>query len=122
MDNNKVSYTYDSEQKAQQVLDYINEFTEEPKTEEPKYVYVSNNSEEDALQEEKKRILITTLPWQYTQPYLCVLDSHEEKYLKWEKYEYSNWKYAVPVPSDKKKLRELYMTDAEYEKLTTWLK
>ncbi len=111
---NEVSFTYLSEQEAQQALDYINEFSMEPKIE---YVYVSDESEEDALKKERKCILLTKLPWDISFPYICVAEWQKENYLKWEEYLYIFWKFAVPSPTDEKKLRELYMTDAEYEKL-----
>lgn len=124
-DNNKVSHTYHSEQEAQQALDYINEFRvhnedqAEPKIE---YVYVSDMSVEDAIERKNKRILLAKLPWNPLCPYICVYISEEEKYLKWEEYMHFPCIYAVPVPTDEKKLRQLYLTDAEYEKLTTLLK
>ena len=124
-DNNKLSYAYPYEQEAQEVLDYINEFSvnNEDQTE-PKiaYVYVSNDSEEHALKKKNKYILITKFFWKARYPYICVDYIYEEEYLKWEEYLNVSWKYAVPVPIDKKKLRELYLTDAEYEKLTNLIK
>lgn len=114
-DNKEVSYTYKSEKEAQQALDYINEFNVEstPKIE---WVYVDDYSKDNALIRENKRILITKLQWKAFTPYICVNLWDETNFIKWEKYAFVGWKYAVPVPTDEKKLREIWMTDAEMEK------
>lgn len=87
-DNKKISYTYSSREEAQQVLDYINKFTIK---EEPHYVYVSDESVEDALEHKEKRILLHDLWEQFKYRYIVIVDDDKEKYLNWEKY--INWHY-----------------------------
>jgi hypothetical protein len=66
----------------------IDNWYEEYKLEEqkePHYVYVSDVSVEKALERKNKRILIDDIWEQFNIRYICVFDSYEEAYLKWEK-------------------------------------
>mgnify|MGYP006369249125 CR=1 FL=1 len=82
---------------------------------EPEWVYVSGESEEDALKCHKKRILITTLPGKAVHRYVCVCEEDIKAYLHGEEYNFLVWKYAVPVPTEEKKERKLLMGDSEWE-------
>lgn len=95
--------------------EFINDGYTELK-EEIEWVYVSNEHGEDALEHKRKRILITTLPWNANMKYLCVVEWYEEAYINWNEYLPLLWKYAVPVLTEEKKERKLMMTDSEWEK------
>ena len=82
---------------------------------EPEWVYVSDESEEDALACKVKRILITILPWNTNYKYICVDTEFEEAYLCWNRYNICKWLYTVPVHTEEKKERKLIMTDSEWE-------
>ena len=57
------------------------------------YVYISDVSEEDAIKNKNKKILIRKCSdW-----YVCILTDWEEEYLKWEAFETTIWDYAVPA-------------------------
>lgn len=86
------------------------------------WVYVSDMGETDALKFKRKRILITKLPWTTFNPCICVSACYEDKYITWELYGIEAWKYAVPAQTDEKKLREIWMTDAEMEKFNSIIK
>ncbi len=79
------------------------------------WVYVSDVSEEHALDIENKKILICSLPWNARSKYICVSNFYEEEYKTWLEYEHQHWKYAVPVPKEEKKERIVMMTDKEWE-------
>jgi len=57
-DKDIISHTYDSPEEAQEMMDFIMEHT----VKDYEYVYVSDESEEDALKEKDKRILLFTFP------------------------------------------------------------
>lgn len=108
-DSEPVSCTYDCEQGAQAMLDAINSITivDKPIQTEEKWVYVSHISEEDALRNPDKRLLLADLWDKYIDRYITPAGL-----ISW-----TSWRYAVPAPSPKK-LRQVEMTDEEYEKFT----
>ena len=61
------------------------------------YVYISSESEEHAIEEKDKRMLLRKcINW-----YVCIQYGFEKEYLKWEAFETTIWDYAVPVPATK---------------------
>jgi hypothetical protein len=77
---------------------------------------VSNISEEDALKSKTKRIYLATVPRGYS----CVDYSFEEDFK--ELKDYRIFKFSFIVPITQKKLRELYLTDEEYNNLLSTIK
>lgn len=63
-----------------------------------KYVYVSDISEEDALKEKEKRILLYELPWKAQHKYIVVWEYIEEQFIKWEYYETVGYKFITETP------------------------
>ena len=57
------------------------------------YVYVSDDSEEGAIEDKIKEILIRKCSnW-----YVCVASDWEKNYLDWKTFETNIWEYAVPA-------------------------
>jgi len=75
------------------------------------WVYVSDISEESALQSKAKRIYIKTLDVFSSTRYVCVTLDEEQKYWNEDSYSTTRWKYAVPVSTLSTK--EKTMTDIE---------
>jgi len=84
-----------------------------------RYVYVSDDSEEEALESKYKKILLSTLSWKVYSKYICVDDSYTEDFLNWGYYDYLAWDYTVdieiPETKEEKKERKLILTDKEWE-------
>lgn len=82
----------------------------------PHYVYVSDESIEDALKQKDKWILITDLWEQFNDRYIVIADCYEEEYLNWEKnINYEIWEYIAEIPKTKKVTLEL--TEEQLEKI-----
>lgn len=119
--NNKnkviIKFDYESMEMAEKVMRYINEFTlpENNTFVQWEYVYVSNASEEEASKWKLKRIFLTKI----SETYICVNESSEKDYKLWNEYRICCWDFAVPIPKEEKKLRELYLTDSEFNKLNS---
>lgn len=96
----------------------IDNWYTELKKETIQWVYVSDASEEDALQQKAKRILLSTLPWKVFNKYICVDETSTQKYLNWKEYYWTSWKYTVPVKEEEKKERKVMMTDSEWEEFS----
>lgn len=72
-------------------------------------VFVSMRSSEDAIDGKKERELLAILPKDIQARYICRDGEIKNQTAK--------WKYAVPIIKEKKKLRELRLTDSEWEKV-----
>lgn len=108
-DTQFVQWTYSSEREAQAMLDAINFITivDTPTPLEEKWVYVSDKSEGDAIESTDKKLLLADLWDKYLSRYITTAGLKS----------WTSWQYAVPVPkSSPKKLRQVEMTDEEYEK------
>ena len=115
-DKDIISHTYDSPEEAQEMMDFIMEHT----VKDYEYVYVSDESEEDALKEKDKRILLFTFPWNTYKKYACVWSWHEHDFEKWSEYSIITRKYAVPIPKEEEKVT-IEMTKEEYNKVKSVL-
>lgn len=73
----------------------------------PQWVYVSNESEEDAIRGCKTILLYDAWEKCVYNRYLCVRSNYIKQYQNWENFECYSWKYIVPV-------------EEEVETLTIW--
>ena len=90
----------------------INMWWEELKMEDVQWVYVSDKSEERALSDRDKRILVSKVGVTN----ICVEPLDNQEYIDWEFFGVCTWRYAVPVEKEKKE-RKLLLTDCEWEKV-----
>lgn len=90
-DDGIVIYTYDTEEQAQKMYDFIMEHTKKDEKE-LEYVLVRYSEEN----EWEKRILLHTLPWN-THKYICLDKGYEMKYKMWERYEWNPWTYMKKI-------------------------
>ena len=83
------------------------------------YVYVSDESEEDALEEKDKRILLRKCKdWFVTVESFC-----ENKYLQWKVFETDIFYHAVPIPKEEtKKTITLEVTEEQEREINNILK
>ena len=77
-------------------------------------VYVSDISIENALDSKNKRIYLTTI-WQ---THICVTETYESNYRKWEFFSVSGWKYIVKIPKEEEKKKvTLELTEKQLEQI-----
>ena len=96
-DENNISY-----------IERIEILEEEPK--EWDYVYVSDESVEDALRKKEKRILITAIPWDTKYKYICVVDWNEDLYNDQKSYRWVHRRYIAPIPKEEQEEQEEIVT------------
>ena len=76
-------------------------------------IYVSDWSAEDALEEERERILLRKC----NNGYVCIQHGLEEDYLEWKTFETVTWKYAVSIPEKKTKTITIQVTEEQEEEI-----
>lgn len=89
LDDNIISKTYSSPEKAQKIMNYINEFTVK-EDEFTRWEEVEVKS--DTINQWYKKIYLTTIDWA-AEPYITVWTASEESFIKWEKFYPISWKY-----------------------------
>ena len=100
-------------------LDNCEQKTKEEELKEWDYVYVSDESEEDALKGKYKKILLRKCSdW-----YVCIQYGFEKEYLKWETFHTRIWDYAVPIHKEEiKKTITLEVTEEQEREINNILK
>lgn len=63
-----------------------------------RYVYVSDNSEEQALKDEKRHLLVCTLPWKWMGKYIMLIDTYKEEFKNNEAYNTISYEYIARIP------------------------